>query len=195
MLGNWHPYRDLSRDGTRAPMQVRNGWRPHGRLLDQPAALSKNGRFFVQPNRTTSKSSVQNRTASSMGTAYSLLTISVRSTRSMPRVSSFRCICALLSAGLFSQMAVRASYLYAGDFSSGNGSVNFFNAVTGAFVLNTTVPGNTMSFPGQIANGPNGNLYVADAAGAVDVFNPTTGAYLTQFGSSQLVSVASRSGI
>src|SRR5271169_4543933 len=45
----------LSRDGTRAPMQVRNGWRPHGRLLDQqPAALSKDCRFFVQPTRTTS---------------------------------------------------------------------------------------------------------------------------------------------
>jgi hypothetical protein len=46
----------LSRDGTRAPMQVRNGWRPHGRLLvKQPAALSKDCRFFVQPTRTTSK--------------------------------------------------------------------------------------------------------------------------------------------
>src|SRR5579863_2312222 len=44
------------RDATRAPMQVRNGWRPHGRLLgQQPAALSKNGRFFVQPTRTTSE--------------------------------------------------------------------------------------------------------------------------------------------
>ena len=44
------------RDATRAPMQVRNGWRPYGRLLgQQPAALSKNGRFFVQPTRTTSK--------------------------------------------------------------------------------------------------------------------------------------------
>src|SRR5579863_3040660 len=41
------------RDATRAPMQVRNGWRPHGRLLDQPAALSKNGRFFVQTTGTT----------------------------------------------------------------------------------------------------------------------------------------------
>jgi hypothetical protein len=37
-------------------MQVRNGWRPHGRLLDhQPAALSKDGRFFVQPTGTTSQ--------------------------------------------------------------------------------------------------------------------------------------------
>jgi hypothetical protein len=43
-------------DATRAPMQVRNGWRPHGRLLaQQPAALSKDCRFFVQPTRTTSK--------------------------------------------------------------------------------------------------------------------------------------------
>jgi streptogramin lyase len=108
----------------------------------------------------------------------------------MPRVSSFRCIFALLSAGLFPQIAVRANNLYVGDFSSGDGSINYFNATTGAFLLNTTVPGNTMSFPGQMANGPNGNLYVADAAGAVDVFNPTTGAYLTQFGSSQLVSPA-----
>ena len=51
----------LSRDGTRAPMQVRNGWRPHGRLPDQqPAALSKDCRFFVQLTRTTSvRSSVQ----------------------------------------------------------------------------------------------------------------------------------------
>jgi hypothetical protein len=45
----------LSRDGTRAPMQVRNGWRPHGRLLGhQPVALSKDRRFFVQPTRITS---------------------------------------------------------------------------------------------------------------------------------------------
>ena len=44
----------LSRDGTRAPMQVRNGWRPSGRRSDQPAALSKNGRFFVQPMGSTS---------------------------------------------------------------------------------------------------------------------------------------------
>jgi hypothetical protein len=35
-------------------MQVRNGWRPHGRRLDQPAAPSKNGRFFVQPMGSTS---------------------------------------------------------------------------------------------------------------------------------------------
>src|ERR1700677_4829618 len=38
----------LSRDGTRAPMQVRNGWRPSGRRLSQPATPSKNGRLFVQ---------------------------------------------------------------------------------------------------------------------------------------------------
>src|SRR5579862_2678107 len=47
----------LSRDGTRAPMQVRNGRRPHGRLLGQPAALSKNGRFLSKqpgpPHRVT----------------------------------------------------------------------------------------------------------------------------------------------
>src|SRR5579863_5752761 len=42
------------RDATRAPMQVRNGWRPSGRRLAQPAALSKNGRFFVQPMGSTS---------------------------------------------------------------------------------------------------------------------------------------------
>ena len=36
-------------------MQVRNGRRPHGRLLgQQPAALPKDRRFFVQPTRTTS---------------------------------------------------------------------------------------------------------------------------------------------
>src|SRR5258708_14642810 len=39
----------LSRDGTRAPMQVRNGWRPSGRPSDQPAAPSQNGRLFVEP--------------------------------------------------------------------------------------------------------------------------------------------------
>src|SRR5579863_4474335 len=42
------------RDATRAPMQVRNGWRPHGRLLGQPATPSKNGRNFVQPMGSTS---------------------------------------------------------------------------------------------------------------------------------------------
>jgi hypothetical protein len=35
-------------------MQVRNGWRPSGRRSDQPAAPSKNGRFFVQLMGSTS---------------------------------------------------------------------------------------------------------------------------------------------
>src|SRR5580704_7935780 len=49
-------------DATRAPMQVRNGRRPHGRLLaQQPAALSKDCRFFVQPTRTTSQDGVYDR--------------------------------------------------------------------------------------------------------------------------------------
>jgi hypothetical protein len=43
------------RDATRAPMQVRNGWRPHGRLLGQPATPSKDCRFFVQTMGSTSK--------------------------------------------------------------------------------------------------------------------------------------------
>src|SRR5580658_6191720 len=42
------------RHATRAPMQVRNGWRPSGRRSDQPAAPSKNGRFFVQLMGSTS---------------------------------------------------------------------------------------------------------------------------------------------
>src|SRR6266699_116017 len=43
------------RDATRAPMQVRNGGRPHGRrLLGQPAAPSKDCRFFVQTMGSTS---------------------------------------------------------------------------------------------------------------------------------------------
>jgi hypothetical protein len=48
----------LSRDGTRAPMQVRNGWRPSGRRSDQPAAPSKNGRNFVQPMGSTSDATI-----------------------------------------------------------------------------------------------------------------------------------------
>ena len=43
------------RDATRAPIQARNGWRPHGRRLGQPAAPSKDRRFFVQTTRTTSE--------------------------------------------------------------------------------------------------------------------------------------------
>ncbi len=43
------------RDATRAPIQARNGWRPHGRRLGQPAAPSKDRRFFVQTTRTTSQ--------------------------------------------------------------------------------------------------------------------------------------------
>src|ERR1700674_1841978 len=44
------------RDATRAPIQARNGWAAHGRLLgQQPAALSKDYRFFVQTTRTTSR--------------------------------------------------------------------------------------------------------------------------------------------
>src|ERR1700674_886421 len=42
------------RDATRAPMQARNGWRPHGRRLGRPAAPSKDCRFFVQPMGSTS---------------------------------------------------------------------------------------------------------------------------------------------
>src|SRR5665213_3288135 len=41
-------------DATRAPMQVRNGWRLHRRLLHQPASPSKDCRFFVQPMGSTS---------------------------------------------------------------------------------------------------------------------------------------------
>ena len=47
------------RDATRAPMQVRNGWRPSGRRSDQPAAPSKNGRNFVQPMGSTSMDQVR----------------------------------------------------------------------------------------------------------------------------------------
>src|SRR6202521_5673255 len=42
------------RDATRAPMQVRNGWRPQRRLLGQPATPSKDCRFFVQTMGSTS---------------------------------------------------------------------------------------------------------------------------------------------
>jgi hypothetical protein len=44
----------LRRDATRAPIQARNGWRPHGRRLAQPATPSKNGRNFVQTMGSTS---------------------------------------------------------------------------------------------------------------------------------------------
>jgi hypothetical protein len=44
----------LRRDATPAPMQVRNGWRPHRRHLTQPASLSKDDRFFVQTMGSTS---------------------------------------------------------------------------------------------------------------------------------------------
>src|SRR5580658_4107515 len=42
------------RDATRAPIQVRNGWRPHGRRLTQPARPSKDSCFFVQTMGSTS---------------------------------------------------------------------------------------------------------------------------------------------
>jgi hypothetical protein len=42
------------RDATRAPIQARNGWRPHGRLLGQPATPSKDRRNFVQTMGSTS---------------------------------------------------------------------------------------------------------------------------------------------
>ena len=42
------------RDATRAPNQARNGWRPHGRLLSQPAAPSKDRQNFVQTMGSTS---------------------------------------------------------------------------------------------------------------------------------------------
>src|ERR1700691_1369307 len=43
------------RDATRAPIQARNGRRPQGRLLDQPAAPSKDSQNFVQTMGSTSK--------------------------------------------------------------------------------------------------------------------------------------------
>src|SRR5579872_835341 len=42
------------RDATRAPTQARNGWRPSGRRLGQPAAPSKDCRIFVQTMGSTS---------------------------------------------------------------------------------------------------------------------------------------------
>lgn len=84
-----------------------------------------------------------------------------------------------LAAGVSAQAS---SILYVGDYSAGDGSVNYFNSATGTFLLQTAAP--NMGIPGQMENGgPNGNLYVADGQGTVDVFNSTTGAYLAQFGS------------
>ncbi|HTB11249.1 MAG TPA: NHL repeat-containing protein [Bryobacteraceae bacterium] len=97
----------------------------------------------------------------------------------------FKRLLPLLPAVLF-LASMRADDLYVGDFSSGNGSVNYFDATTGAFILKAAAPGNSMSLPGQMAIGPNGNLYVADGAGVIDVFNSTTGAFLNQFGSGTL---------
>ena len=45
----------LRSDATRAPTQVRNGGRLHRRFLRQPAAPSKDCRFFVQPMGSTSE--------------------------------------------------------------------------------------------------------------------------------------------
>src|ERR1700733_11555179 len=42
------------RDATRAPIQARNGWRPSGRRLGQPAAPSNDCRIFVQTMGSTS---------------------------------------------------------------------------------------------------------------------------------------------
>jgi hypothetical protein len=42
------------RDATRAPIQARNGWRPHGRRLGQPATPCKDCRNFVQTMGSTS---------------------------------------------------------------------------------------------------------------------------------------------
>jgi len=44
----------LRGDATRAPMQVRNGWRLDRHLLTQPASPSKDRRFFVQTMGSTS---------------------------------------------------------------------------------------------------------------------------------------------
>jgi DNA-binding beta-propeller fold protein YncE len=43
-----------------------------------------------------------------------------------------------------------------------------------------------MDYPGQMAIGPGGDLYVADQQGTIDVFNPNSGSVLNQFGSSNL---------
>jgi WD40 repeat protein len=83
------------------------------------------------------------------------------------------------------------SIIYVGDFSGGTGSINYFDAATGGFILNTGVPGSAMGTPGQMVIGPNLDLFIADTentAGYVDVFDSTTGAYLSQFGSAQLAS-------
>ena len=45
----------LRGDATRAPMQVRNGWRFSPPPFTQPASLSKDARFFVQMMGSTSR--------------------------------------------------------------------------------------------------------------------------------------------
>src|SRR5580700_9379538 len=50
------------RDATRAPIQARNGWRPSGRRLGQPAAPSNDCRIFVQTMGSTSFSSACSQT-------------------------------------------------------------------------------------------------------------------------------------
>src|SRR5579864_3937646 len=86
------------RDATRAPIQARNGWRPHGRRLGQPAAPSKDCRNFVQTMGSTSWSIRNSLTASVSSTfdprAFRVVIISARASANLPAGSvgvSWRC--------------------------------------------------------------------------------------------------------
>jgi len=77
--------------------------------------------------------------------------------------------------------AAHAGTLFVADYSAGNGSVNRFDATTGAFIDQLSVPGG-MGFPGGLTIGPDGNLYSVDQdGGIVNRFNGTTGAFIGQF--------------
>jgi DNA-binding beta-propeller fold protein YncE len=90
------------------------------------------------------------------------------------------CILALLAvAGLVG--TAHAGTLFVADYSAGNGSVNRFDATTGAYIDQLSVPGG-MGFPGGLTIGPGGNLYSVDQdGGVVNRFNGTTGAFIGQF--------------
>jgi DNA-binding beta-propeller fold protein YncE len=83
-----------------------------------------------------------------------------------------------------------AGSLFVGDFVAGTGYIDRFDSTTGALLSSTAFPELDTTFPGQMAFGPNGNLFVPNSGGGlpgtIDEFNSASGAFIDQFATAGL---------